>query len=82
MLRRVALVSTNVSEELSAFFISVTRIGEVGTTLAVTRNRQTLRRNCNIPEDAILQNLKLIIGTNKLLLIIAIFCISGNCRRT
>jgi hypothetical protein len=32
MLRRVALVRTNVSEELSASFISVTRIGELGAT--------------------------------------------------
>jgi hypothetical protein len=45
MLRRVALVRTDVSEELSASFIRVTRIGEVGTTLAVTSNRRTLRRN-------------------------------------
>jgi hypothetical protein len=36
MLRRVALVRTHVSEELSASFIRVTRIGELGTTLAVT----------------------------------------------
>jgi hypothetical protein len=36
MLRRVALVRTNVSEELSATFIRVTRIGELGTTLAAT----------------------------------------------
>jgi hypothetical protein len=36
MLRRVALVRTDVSEELSASFIRVTRIGERGTTLAVT----------------------------------------------
>jgi hypothetical protein len=43
MLRRVALVRTDVSEELSASFIRVTRIGELGTTLAVTRNRRTLR---------------------------------------
>jgi hypothetical protein len=35
-LRRVALVRTEVSEELSASFISVTRIGELGTTLAVS----------------------------------------------
>jgi hypothetical protein len=35
MLRRVALVRTDVSEELSASFISVTRIGELGTTLAL-----------------------------------------------
>jgi hypothetical protein len=33
-LRRVALVSTDVSEELSASYIRVTRIGELGTTLA------------------------------------------------
>jgi hypothetical protein len=44
MLRRVALVRTDVSEELSAYIIRVTRIGEVGTTLAVTSNRSTLRR--------------------------------------
>jgi hypothetical protein len=47
MLRRVALVRTDVSEELSASFIRVTRIGELGTTLAVTSNRRTLRRNTN-----------------------------------
>jgi hypothetical protein len=45
MLRRVALVTTDVSEEPSASFIRVTRIGELGTTLAVTSNRRTLRRN-------------------------------------
>jgi hypothetical protein len=39
MLRHVALVRTDVSEELSASFIRVTRIGEIGTTLAVTSNR-------------------------------------------
>jgi hypothetical protein len=43
MLRLVALVRTDVSEELSASFIRVTRIGELGTTLAVTRNRRTQR---------------------------------------
>jgi L-ribulose-5-phosphate 3-epimerase UlaE len=41
----VALVMTDVSEELSASFIRVTRIGELGTTLAVTSNRRTLRRD-------------------------------------
>jgi hypothetical protein len=45
MLRRVALVRTDVSEELSASFIMVTRIGELGTTLAPTINRRTLGRN-------------------------------------
>jgi hypothetical protein len=44
MLRRVALVRTDVSEERSASFIRVTRIGELGTTLALTSNRRTLRR--------------------------------------
>jgi hypothetical protein len=38
MLRRVALVRADVSEERSAFMISMTRIGEPGTTLAVTSN--------------------------------------------
>jgi hypothetical protein len=45
LLRRVALVRTDVSEELSASIIRVTRIGELGTTLAVTSSRRTLQRN-------------------------------------
>jgi hypothetical protein len=44
MLRLVALVRTDVSEELSASFIRATKIGELGTTLAVTSNRCTLQR--------------------------------------
>jgi hypothetical protein len=36
ILRHVALVRTDVSEELSASIIRVKRIGELGTTLAVT----------------------------------------------
>jgi hypothetical protein len=60
MLRRAALVRTDVSEELSAFTISVTSIGELGTTLTLEAlnssetsviTRPTRR---NIPEDAIL----------------------------
>jgi hypothetical protein len=42
LLHRVALVRTDVSEELSTSFIRVTIIGELGTTLAVTSNRRTL----------------------------------------
>jgi hypothetical protein len=42
MLRHVALVRTDVSEEPSAYFIRVTRIGELETTLAATSNRRTL----------------------------------------
>jgi hypothetical protein len=38
MLRRVALVISDVSEELSASFIRVIRIVELGSTLAVTSN--------------------------------------------
>jgi hypothetical protein len=45
MLRRVALVRTDVSEEPGASFIRVTRIGEQGTTLAVTDNRRTQLTN-------------------------------------
>jgi hypothetical protein len=45
MLRRVALVRTDISEEPSSSFIRVTGIGELGTTLAATSNRRTLRRN-------------------------------------
>jgi hypothetical protein len=45
MLRGVALVRPDVWKELSASFIRVTGIGELGRTLAVTSNRRTLRRN-------------------------------------
>jgi hypothetical protein len=44
ILRRVALVRTDVSEELSTFIVRVARIGELGTTLTVTSNRSTLVR--------------------------------------
>jgi hypothetical protein len=42
--RRVALVRTDVSEELRASFIRLTSIGELGTTLAVTSNQSSVRR--------------------------------------
>jgi hypothetical protein len=42
MLRHLALVRTDVSEEPSASFIRVTRIGELGTTLAATSNRRSI----------------------------------------
>jgi hypothetical protein len=45
MSRRVALVRTDVSEEFSASIIRVTRIGELGTTLAVTSNRHVFLRS-------------------------------------
>jgi hypothetical protein len=43
MLCHVALVRTDVSEELSASILRVTRIGELGT-LAVPSNRHMLQR--------------------------------------
>jgi hypothetical protein len=51
MLRLVALVRTDVSEELSAFFIRVTRIGELGTYIAYKRlpgRRFEFRQGCRI----------------------------------
>jgi hypothetical protein len=51
VLRRVALVRTDVSEEPGASFIRVTKIGELWTTQAATSNRATRRNN---PEDTIL----------------------------
>jgi hypothetical protein len=47
LLRHVALVRTDVSEEPGASFIRVTKIGELGTTQAATSNRRALRRNTN-----------------------------------
>jgi hypothetical protein len=58
MLRRVARVRTDVSAEPGTSFFRATRIGELGTTLAVTSNRRTLRSTTrrNIPEDTILHS--------------------------
>jgi hypothetical protein len=39
MLRHVARVRTDISEELSASIIRMTRISELGTMLAITSNR-------------------------------------------
>jgi hypothetical protein len=41
MLRCVVLVRTDVSEERIASIICITRMGELGTTLAATNNRST-----------------------------------------
>jgi hypothetical protein len=38
MLRCLGFVRSDISEELSVFIIRVTRVGELGTTLAVTSN--------------------------------------------
>jgi hypothetical protein len=57
MLRRVALVRTDDSEERSASIIRVTRIDEIGTTLAVTSNRRTLGVANVVPSSPILVTL-------------------------
>jgi hypothetical protein len=44
MLRHMAVVRSDISEELSAYIIRVTRISELGT-LALTSNRRTLQRS-------------------------------------
>jgi hypothetical protein len=54
MLRRVALVRTEVSEELSVSFIRVTKIGELGTTLAVRSVRWLLFTASVVPSSPIL----------------------------
>jgi hypothetical protein len=43
MLRRGAFVRTDVLQEISASILRVKRIGELGTMLAVTSNRRTVR---------------------------------------
>jgi hypothetical protein len=45
MLRRMALVTSDVSEEFNASIIKMTRFGVLGTTLAVSSNRRTLLRS-------------------------------------
>jgi hypothetical protein len=45
MLHHVVLARTDVSEEHSASIIRMTRICELGTTLAVTSNQSMLQRN-------------------------------------
>jgi hypothetical protein len=55
MLRRVGFVRTDVSEELSASIIRVTRIGELGT-LAVRFRRLLVTANV-VPSSLILVNL-------------------------
>jgi hypothetical protein len=45
MLQHVVLVRTDVSEERIASIIRLTRIGELGRTLAATCNRSMLQRN-------------------------------------
>jgi acetolactate synthase regulatory subunit len=48
MLHRVALVRTDVSEERIAPIIRVTRISELGTTLAVTSNQNHAAKKIHV----------------------------------
>jgi sensor histidine kinase regulating citrate/malate metabolism len=70
MLCYVAFVRTNISEERIASILRVTRISELGTTLAVTSETSFLPRATqhNIPEDGILYSLLLcnVIRSSKL----------------
>jgi hypothetical protein len=66
MLRLVALVRTDVSEELCASILTMARIGELGTTILVTLMMEALSSSetsvltkatrRNISEDAILHS--------------------------
>jgi uncharacterized protein YeeX (DUF496 family) len=70
MLRLVALVRIDVSEILSVSFFWVTRIGELGTRLALTSNRRTLKcivnaqwyfRNSDLQRDLGIETVTVII---------------------
>jgi hypothetical protein len=65
MLSRVALVRTDVSEELSASFIRVTRIDELGTTLAATSNGRTLRRNAILVRASVVPSSPILVTLTK-----------------
>jgi hypothetical protein len=60
ILRRVDYVRTDVSEESIASIIWITRIGELGTMLAVTSNSSVLRLlvTVNVPSSPILITVK------------------------
>jgi hypothetical protein len=53
MLHRVAIVRTDVSKEPISSFIRVTKICELGTTLAVTSNRRVALVRTDVSEEPI-----------------------------
>jgi hypothetical protein len=48
---RVALIRTDISEELRAFIIRVTRIGELGATLSGTKQTTQAAKKYCYPDD-------------------------------
>jgi hypothetical protein len=54
MLRHVALVRTEISEERSASFIRVTRIGELGTSAVTSSLGRLLVTACVVPSSPFL----------------------------
>jgi hypothetical protein len=65
MLHRGALAKTDVSEEPSASFIRVTRIGVLGTTLAVTSNRSKLQRRRLLVTASVVPNSPILVTLMK-----------------
>jgi DNA-binding TFAR19-related protein (PDSD5 family) len=53
MLRHVALVRTDVSEEPSTYIIKVTKISELETTIAMTSIQRILQRNTRLSMEAL-----------------------------
>jgi hypothetical protein len=71
------LIRTDVSEERIAYIVRMTRIGELGTTLAVTNNRRTLRSyrllvTANVPSTPIVVTLMMEVIHSSETLVLAI----------
>jgi hypothetical protein len=62
------IVRTDVSEELSISIIRVKRIAQLGTTLAVTSNRRTLRRNIRYSVLVFLRSVRRLLVTANVVL--------------
>jgi hypothetical protein len=65
MLRRVAIVRTGVSEELSASIIRMTRIGEVATTLGISSQRASVASYGYVPNSPILVTLMMELSSSE-----------------
>jgi hypothetical protein len=58
MLRRVAPVRTDDSEERNASIIGVTRIGEIGTS-SISSNRRMMRKKYCVRNEALVWNTRM-----------------------